>query len=114
MRWAVFAHQTGAVETQHHRQFLNSYIMNYIVISPLHKRGVNIAERQHTVLCHSSGESHGMSFGYTDIECTIRHLFHHIVQGTSCRHGRSDSYNARVLLRQLNQGMSEDILEEWW
>ena len=68
MSGAVFANQSGAVETQNNWEILNRYVVDDIIMRPLHKRRIDIAERLQSVFCHPSGEGNRMSFGNADIE----------------------------------------------
>ena len=84
--------------------------MNHIVISPLHETRINVAERHHARSRQSGGESHGMSFGDTDVETTLRHLFHQNIHRTARRHGRRYPHDPLVGTGQIEQRLSENIL----
>ena len=55
-----------------------------------------------------------MPFGDTHVEGSFGHSLHHDIHRTTCRHGRSHSYDLRILACQLQEGLSEDILEFRW
>ena len=78
---SVFSHQTGTVQAEYHIQFLNSHIMDNIIICPLHERRIYITERQQPFLRHTTRESNGMAFCNTYIKYPVGHFFHHDVHG---------------------------------
>ncbi len=49
----VGTYQAPAVHAEDHFQTLDGHIVDYLVISPLHERGIDIAEGEHPVCCHS-------------------------------------------------------------
>lgn len=49
MSRTVFANQSGAVETQNNWKILNRYVVDDIIMRPLHKRRIDIAERLQSV-----------------------------------------------------------------
>ena len=110
VRGTVFADQSGTVQADHHMQFLQSDVVYQVIVCPLHERGVDIAERDHSFFRQSGGESHRVTFGYPDIEGPLRECLHHIDHGTSGRHGGSDTHDPLILFRQFHQRMSEDVL----
>ena len=94
MSGTVFANQSGAVETQNNRKILNRYVVDDIIMRPLHKRRIDIAERLQSVFSHPSGEGNRMSFGNTDIESAFRHFLHQYIHRTAAGHGGSDTDNS--------------------
>ena len=112
MRRTVFADKPGTVETQYHREFLYRYVMNDIVICPLHERRINVTERYEPVFRHTAGESNGMPFGDADIKCAFRHFLHKDIHGATAWHGRSHADNLRIGFSQFYQRVSEYILKE--
>ena len=84
--------------------------MYQVIVCPLHERGVDIAERDHSFFRQSGGESHRVTFGYPDIEGPLRECLHHIDHGTSGRHGGSDTHDPLILFRPFHQRMSENVL----
>ena len=108
----VFAYQSGTVETKDNRQVLDSYIVDDIIISPLHERRIDVAERLQTVFCHTSGEGDGVSFGNSYIESPFRHFRHQYVHRTATGHGRGNTYNFRIGFGQFHKRISENILKE--
>ena len=108
---AVFANQTGAVQTQHHGEVEQGGIVYDVVVSPLCERAVNVAEGLQAVFRHAAREGHGVAFGNAHIEHAVRHGLHHDVHGTACGHGWRHAHNARVALCQLEQRLSEHVLK---
>ena len=112
MSRTVFANQSGAVETQNNRKILNRYVVDDIIMRPLHKRRIDIAERLQSVFSHPSGEGNRMSFGNTDIESAFRHFLHQYIHRTAAGHGGSDTDNLRVGFGKFHQCISEYVLEK--
>ena len=108
--WAVVAYQSGTVKTEDDGQALQGYIVDNLVVGPLHERGVDIAVRLHALGGKASGKSDCMLLGNADIECPGGHLLHHDVEGASCGHGGRDAYDIGVTLGQLDNSVAEDIL----
>ena len=67
----VVTDDAGAVDTEHHMQFLQRHIVNDVIVRTLHERGVDIAIGQHTCFGETGTECDGMPFGDTDVEHTI-------------------------------------------
>ena len=112
MSRTVFANQSGAVETQNNWKILNRYVVDDIIMRPLHKRRIDIAERLQSVFCHPTGESNRMSFGDAYIKRTFGHFLHQYIHRTTARHGGSDTDNLRIGFGKLYQCISEYILEK--
>ena len=102
MSRTVFADKSGTVETQYNGKILYGYIMNHIIIRPLHKRGIDIAEWQHPVFSHSSGEGNGVSFGDTDIERAFGHFLHKNIHRTTAGHGGGHTDNLWISFCKLH------------
>ena len=107
----VFSHQSCPVETDHHGQVQYRHVVYDIVVCPLCESTVYIAERLQPVLCHSSGECHGVTLGDSHVEGSLRHLLHHDVQRASRRHRRRHSHDALVLSGEFEKRVSEHVLE---
>ena len=107
---SVFAHQAGAVQAQDDVQPQDGYIVDDIVVSPLGKGTVYVAERNQSLFGHSSGECHGVSLGNANVESALGHLLHHDAHRAACGHGWCDAYNLRILAGQLQQRLAKHIL----
>ena len=110
MRWSVFAYQTSPVKAKHHRQLLYRHIMHHHIISPLHKRRIDIAEHPHALCCQTSTQRNCMLFTNTHIKSPVRHFFHHIFQRRTTRHGRCDTHDSFVHFCQLYHCMTKYVL----
>ena len=109
MGCAISTDQPGAVDGEAHRQALNRHIVHHLVIAALQEGGIDRGERLHPLRRHTGGEGHGMLFGDTDIEDTIREPLGELVQPGPARHGGGDGDDALVGLRLLDQRLGEDI-----
>ena len=45
---SVLADQSGPVETEYHREFLQGYVVYNLVVGPLRKGRIDVAERSHS------------------------------------------------------------------
>ena len=68
---AVFADDTGAVETEDDRELLNCDIVNNVVVGALDERGVDVAEWDESCGGETGRESNSMTFSDTDIETSV-------------------------------------------
>ena len=84
--------------------------MDNVVVCTLGKGRVDVTEGLQTVFSHTGGERHGVPLGNAYIEGATRHLLHHDIHRTACRHRWRDTDDTRILLRQFQQRMPEDIL----
>src|ERR1700683_3686291 len=89
---------------------LDGYVMDDLVVCPLHKGGVDITEHPHSLRGHTRTEGDRMLFTDADIECPVRHSLHHEFQRGTAGHRRRDPEDLWILLRQLDQRMPEHIL----
>ena len=111
MGWTILTHKAGPVKTEDHIHALQCCIMYKIVISSLHERRVYVTERQHTALCKTCREGHGMALGNTHVKETVGIHISELMHGASCRHSRSDADNFVILHCHLHECLTEDILE---
>ena len=77
---SIFAHQSAAVDAQHHVQTRYGHVVDDVVVGALQERGVDIAEGDQPILGHASREGHGMSLSDAHIEASAWHLLHHDVE----------------------------------
>ena len=101
MRRAVVTYYSRTVDTQYHMQVLQRHIMNDVIVRPLQERRIDIAVRQHPRFRQTGAKSHGMSFGNSHIEHSVRQLFLHDTHATAARHRRRDTHNLLVPFRQI-------------
>ena len=85
--------------------------MNDIVVGSLHEGRVDIAEWACATGCQACRECYGVPFGDTYIEATLRHLVNHYRHRTSGRHSGRNADDALVDACEVEEGMSEDILQ---
>ena len=108
---AVFAHQSGPIETEHDGQLEYGHIVDDIIISPLCEGTIDIAEGQQPVLGHAGGEGDGVSLGDAHVEHAVGHLCHRYIHRAPGRHGRRNADDTWVLSGQFEQCVSKDVLE---
>src|SRR5690554_2850160 len=108
---SIFSNQTTTVDAEYHFEVLNSYIMNYLVVCPLHKSRVDVAEWYHPLCGETCRKCDGMLFSNSDIECAVWHFLNHQVHGAPCGHSRRYSYNFLILFGQFYKGFSKYILK---
>ena len=84
--------------------------MNNLVVGPLHKGGVDIAEGYHSRSCKPGRKSDCMLLCNSYIISAVGHLIHHGLQGRPCGHGRSDADNFLIGAGQFKDGFTKYIL----
>ena len=107
---SVLAHQSAAVQTEHHGQREQSEVVNDIVVSALGKRAVDIAEGLETVFGHTSREGNGVALGYAHVEGAVGHGVHQYVHRAAGGHGGCHAHDAVVHLCQFEQGLAKHVL----
>ena len=110
MRRAVVADDTCAVDTEHHVQVLQCYVMDDIIVRPLQESGVDIAIRYHPCFREPRTERHSVTLGDADIEHAVRQLFLHDAHRAPAGHRRRDTDYLLVLLRQFQQRLAKHLL----
>ena len=83
VRCAVLADQPAAVEAEDHREILKGYIVDDLVVGPLHECRIDVAEGDIAGSREARGKGHGMLFGDADVEGPFRHLGHHDIEGAA-------------------------------
>ena len=106
----VAAHQSGAVQTEHHVQAQDGHVVNDVVVGALRKGAVYVAEGQQPLLGHAGREGDGVSLGDAHVEGSLGHLLHHDVHRAASGHGGCHAHDAGVLPRQLEQRLAEHLL----
>ena len=107
---AVVTDDTCAVDTQHHMQVLQCYVMHDIIVRPLQESGVDIAVRHHACFRQTGTERHGMPFGDTHIEDAVGQFFLHDTHRAPARHRWRYTHDLLILLRQLQQRLPKHLL----
>ena len=107
---SVFTHQSGPVDAESYREFLQGHIVDDLVVSALQKSGINNAERLQPADGQPGREGDGMLFGNANIENTFRHQMFHTGQKGACGHGRCNSHNFIILPGNLNDRFTKDFL----
>ena len=110
VRGTVFAHKAGTVETHHHLQFLQRHIVDNLVVGPLHKRGIDVAERHHALRGKSRGEGDGVLLGDTHVETTVGHGLHHNIQRATRWHCGSYAHYLGIFPCKFEDGISKHLL----
>ena len=87
--------------------------MHDLIISPLHKCGVNITERNKSLSGKPSRESDCMLLSYADIKSSVWHGFHHDIHGRARRHRWGNTHDSIIHFCQFHQGVSKNILILW-
>ena len=107
---AILAYQTATVDTEGDRKTLQCHIVNHIIVSSLHERGVDITYGVHATSSQTSREGYGVTLGNTHIEATLGHMLHHNIERAARRHGGGDTHNLIIRASQLKKRLSKDIL----
>src|SRR5690606_19299578 len=106
--------ETRTIEAKVHRKVLNTDVVYYLIVRPLHERTVYVAIGNETLHSKSGGERHSMLLSNSHIERPIGHFLHHDVKRRTRRHSGRDADNFVVLPGQLPHRMAKDILVSRW
>ena len=111
VRGTVFAHQSGAVEADDDGQVEDGRVVDDVVVGPLRKGRIDVAEGLQALFRHSRRECDGVAFGNAHVERAVGHFLHHDVHGAARGHGGCDAHDALVLLCQFEERFAEHVLE---
>ena len=78
--WPISTCYARAIQTKNNVQVLNRYIVNDLVVSPLHKTGINVAEWNFSLRSHAGTEGNGMLLCDTYVKGSIGHFLQHKLQ----------------------------------
>ena len=70
----ILTNQSCPVETENHMQILKCHIVQCLIKSPLHKRRINITERNHSFCSQSGRKRYSMLLCNTYVESPFRHF----------------------------------------
>ena len=98
---AVLADQPSPVKAQHYRQFLQSNVVDDLVIRTLRKRRINVADRPQTPAGEPRTEGHRVLLLYAHVEETLRETLRKFCHPASGRHCRRNAHHAAVHLRKV-------------
>ena len=110
---AVTSHQAGPIQRKHHRQILDTDIMQDLIISPLQKGRIHCHHRLETGRRHPCRRSHCMLLRNPHIKETFRVTPGKCLQPCSVRHRRRDRDHPRILSCQTAQLPGEYIRITW-
>ena len=113
VRGTIGAHQSGSVEADDHVEAQDGHVVDDVVVGPLCKRGIDVAERQQPILCHTCRESDGVALGDAHVESAVGHGLHHDVHRAARRHGWRNTHDARIQPCQFEERLAKHTLELW-
>ncbi len=108
VRGTILPDQSTPVHRQHDMQLLQAYIVNHLIVGPLHKCGIDRDDRHDALRGHAGGECRRMLFGYSNIVKPLRKSFRKCIKTGPFRHGCRDRDDARICLGQCNHRIAED------
>jgi len=111
VRWAVGADHATAVQAENNMQVLDRHVVDDLVVGALHEARVDVAERHLALGGHAGTEGDGVLFSNAHVERPVGHLSEHVLQGAARWHRWGHAYHAGVLLGQLDDAVSEYVLE---
>ncbi|MNN39248.1 hypothetical protein D3C81_1532780 [compost metagenome] len=109
MRFAIGTNKSGTVYSEHDIGIMTANIMNDLIIGPLHEGRVYCKYRLHPLHCERCAHRCCMLLGNADINHAVRKFISKFNKARSSRHRRCYCYNSFVLLRELNQCLTENF-----
>ena len=107
---AVVAGETGAVDSEDHRQSLQADIVHDLVVGALQEGRVDADDRAHPLRGETGGEGDRVLFGDADVEEAIWVDRLELGERGAGRHGGGDGDDPGIVFGQLDQRLREDIL----
>ena len=104
---AVLADEAGAVDGEPHRKMLDRHVVHDLIVAALQESRVDRAERLEAFGGEACRERHRMLLGNADIEGAVGESLAEDIDAGAARHRRGDGDDLVVLLRFLDQALSE-------
>ena len=114
MGGAVGAHQTGAVQGKDNGQFLQSHIVDQLVISALQKRRVNGHHGFEAFTGQARSKRHGVLLCNADVVVTTGKAFTEGHHARAFSHGGRDGHQAWVFVCHVAQPLAKHLGERDW
>ena len=111
MGWAVVAGKAAPIHAEHHRQILQTDVVDNLVIGPLQEGGVNRAKRLETLGGHAGGKKHRVFLGDADVEIPVGMLGLKPIQPSAIGHGPGDGHDPGILIRHLGEMVGKHFTE---
>ncbi len=106
---SVVTDDAAAVQGKHHGEFLETDIMEHLVIGPLQKRGIDGHHGNNAQRCKAGGEGHSVLLRDAHVIKPLREFFRVFLQARPLAHGRRDRHNLRVLPGQSQHRPAEHL-----
>src|SRR3712207_4140915 len=110
MRTAVVSGKARAVDGERYREALQADVMNDLIVGSLQERRVDADDGAHSLRGETRGEGDRMLLADPYVEEAIRIDRLELGERGSGRHRRRDGDDPRIVLRELDDGLGEDVL----
>ena len=108
MRCAIGADEARAIHRKTHRQALNRYVMDDLVISALQEGRINGREGPHALARESGGKGHRVLLGNSYVEAPLREFLGEFVEAGARWHRPRDRNNPIVARGLVDQCLGID------
>ena len=108
---SVVSDHSGSVENHAHRQILDGNVVNNLVVTTLHKSGVDADERFQSLARHTCSHGDGMLLSNTNVEGSLGEATSEDIHSGTARHGSGDSDNGPVLGGGIDQRVCKNRSE---
>ena len=105
----VLAHQSGAIEAQHHGQFLDAHVVHYLVVGTLQERGIDGDEGAITLNGETGGEGDGVLLTDAHIHEPVGMPLAETVRTRPFRHGCRDGNDTLIHVGKTAQRLAEHL-----
>ena len=111
MGGTIGPHQAGAVEREHHRQILQSHVVNELVVATLQESGVDRHHRLQAFAGQTGCKGDCMLLCNADVEVARREAALELDHSRTLPHGGRDAHQARVGRRHVAKPFPEHLRE---
>ena len=111
MGGAIGAHQTGAVQREHHRQVLDGHVVDQLVVPALQEGGIDGHHRFQALAGHARREGDRMLLGNAHVVITLGEPLVELHHAGTLAHGRGDGHQTFVGLGHVAQPLAEHLRE---
>ena len=105
----IASHKPCPVHRKEHRQVLDTYIVQDLIIGPLQEGGVDRHHGPEPRRRHACGRRDCMGLRDSHVKKPVRKLLSEGSQPRTVRHGGSNRHQFRMLLPQLTQLSGEHV-----
>mmetsp|Transcript_10476 Transcript_10476/g.21567 ORF Transcript_10476/g.21567 Transcript_10476/m.21567 type:complete len:217 (-) Transcript_10476:1053-1703(-) len=108
MSRSIISNDPRPIQNHPHRQVLNGHIVHHLIVSPLHKGGVNATKGLQTLARHTRRKGHGVLLCDTHVERALGEPPPEDIHTRPSRHGGGDANDGSIFRGCVDEGIGED------